>query len=178
MTIPQINTRVHSFFFFAGGVSNITFSNIELRTRYYDPSWWGRAEPIYITTCPRDQSSKAGSISNLRFVNISAVSENGVFMSGSEGAELSDVSFVNINITYQRWTDFAGGLDDYRPGCQGLVQHNSTPGIIMEYVSGFEIRHANMRWSHSSILNGWNNPLQFRSSTVSNLSFHDLNLSI
>lgn len=161
-----------------GDVSDVTFSNIKLRTRYYDPSWWGRAEPIYITTCPRDQSSKAGSISNLQFVNISAVSENGVFMSGSEGAELSDISLNNFNITYQRWTDFAGGLVDYRPGCQGLVQHNNTPGIMMEHVSGFEIRNANMRWSESSFLNGWNNPLQFRSSTVSNLSFLDLNLGI
>lgn len=101
-----------------------------------------------------------------------------MFMSGSEVAELSDVRLNNFNITYQRWTDFAGGLVDYRPGCQGLVQHNNTPGIMIEHVSGFEIRNANMRWSESSFLNGWNNPLQFRSSTVSNLSFLDLNLGI
>ncbi|KAF6168310.1 hypothetical protein GIB67_018150, partial [Kingdonia uniflora] len=31
--------------FASGNVSDITFSNINISTRYYDPSWWGRAEP-------------------------------------------------------------------------------------------------------------------------------------
>ncbi|XVE96033.1 hypothetical protein REPUB_Repub02eG0186600 [Reevesia pubescens] len=30
-----------------GNVSDVTFSNINISTRYYDPSWWGRAEPIF-----------------------------------------------------------------------------------------------------------------------------------
>ncbi|RVW46991.1 hypothetical protein CK203_074464 [Vitis vinifera] len=42
-----------------GDVSDVTFSNMNIKTRYYEPVlWWGRAEPIYITTCPRDSNSK------------------------------------------------------------------------------------------------------------------------
>lgn len=155
----------------AGNVDDIVFSNIRISTRYYDPSWWGRAEPIYITTCPRDSSSKAGTISNILFVNISATSENGVFLSGSGGGFLRNLRFKNVHLTYKRITRDPGGLYDYRPGCQGLV-NNSMGGIMMEHVSGLEIENVKMRWFKSNS-KGWNNPLQFRPSTVNKIFFHE-----
>ncbi|KAL2483124.1 Pectin lyase-like superfamily protein [Forsythia ovata] len=151
-----------------GNVSDITFSNINISTRYYDPSWWGRAEPIYVTTCPRDNHSKAGSISNLQFVNITANSENGIFLSGSKGGVLSNLKFLNMNLTYTRWTNYADGLIDYRPGCQGLVNH-STAGFMMEHIDGLDIENVKMRWSEEKT-GQWNNPLDFRPSTVNNIS--------
>ncbi|MFQ6631830.1 hypothetical protein Gotur_009130 [Gossypium turneri] len=151
-----------------GNVSDITFSNINISTRYYDPSWWGRAEPIYVTTCPRHSDSSEGSISNLNFVNISAVSENGIFLSGSKGGLLRNLRFININLTYKRWTKYMGGLVDYRPGCQGLVNH-STAGIIMEHIDGLDVENVNMRWFDGRTVQ-WDNPLDFRPSTVNNIS--------
>ncbi|KAG8371890.1 hypothetical protein BUALT_Bualt12G0009900 [Buddleja alternifolia] len=151
-----------------GNVSDITFSNINITTRYYDPSWWGRAEPIYITTCPRDDTSKSGSISNLRFINITATSENGVFLSGSKGGVLNNLKFLNVNLTYKRWTNYTDGLVDYRPGCQGLVNH-SMAGFIMEHIDGLDVENVNMRWAEEKT-GKWNNPLEFRPSTVNNIS--------
>ncbi|KAK0595936.1 hypothetical protein LWI29_011221 [Acer saccharum] len=151
-----------------GNVTGITFSNINISTRYYDQSWWGRAEPIYVTTCPRHSNSKEGSISNLLFINITANSENGVFLSGSKHGLLSNLRFINVNLTYKRWTNYAGGRVDYRPGCQGLVNHNAA-GIIMEHIEGLEVENVNMRWSDDRP-GSWNNPLDFRPSTVNNIS--------
>lgn len=141
---------------------------MNISTRYYDPLWWGRAEPIYVTTCPRDDSSKAGFISNLQFVNITATSENGIFLSGSKGGVLSNLKFVNVNLTYTRWTNYADGLVDYRPGCQGLVNH-STAGFMMEHINGLDIENVKMIWSEERT-GQWNNPLEFRPSTVNNIS--------
>ncbi|XP_048496515.2 uncharacterized protein LOC104889252 [Beta vulgaris subsp. vulgaris] len=152
-----------------GNVKDITFSNINISTRYYDPSWWGRAEPIYITTCPRDSNAKEGSISDIQFINITAVSENGVFLSGSKGGLIRDLKFSNVDLTYRRQTNYVGGLVDYRPGCSGLVNH-SMAGIIMEYIDGFEVEDVNMRWYEDGSV-GWDNPLDFRPSTVNNISF-------
>ncbi|GAB2295516.1 hypothetical protein Dimus_029681 [Dionaea muscipula] len=152
-----------------GNVSHVTFSNINMSTRYYDQSWWGRAEPIYVTTCPRDADSKVGSISNLRFINISAVSENGVFLSGSEHGLISNLKLSNVRLLYRRWTNYAGGSVDYRPGCSGLVNH-SMAGVIMEYIDGFEIEDVKMRWLNRGS-GEWDNPLDFHSSTVNNISF-------
>ncbi|KAJ3677636.1 hypothetical protein LUZ60_003360 [Juncus effusus] len=154
-----------------GNVSDIVFSNIKISTRYYDPSWWGRAEPIYITTCPRSSDSKSGSISNVRFENITSISENGIFLSGSKFGLLSDIKFKNVKLTYKRWTKYSGGLFDYRPGCQGLVNH-STAGIMMEHISDLVLENVKMRWYNMS-LDGWENPLFFQPSTVGKISFHE-----
>ncbi|KAJ6316695.1 hypothetical protein OIU78_019890 [Salix suchowensis] len=167
---------VNARFSIPANVSDVTFSNINISTRYYDPSWWGRAEPIYVTTCPRHSCSKEGSISNLQFINITAKSENGVFLSGSKGGLLSNLRFINMNLTYSRWTDYTGGLVDYRPGCQGLVNH-SAAGIIMEHIEGFEIENVNMRWSdYQNEL--WDNPLDFRPSTVNNISLRNFHSAL
>ncbi|KAJ4829575.1 hypothetical protein Tsubulata_031627 [Turnera subulata] len=152
-----------------GNVSDIVFSNINISTRYYDPSWWGRAEPIYVTNCPRNSSSRVGSVSNLTFINITANSENGVFLSGTKRGLLTNLKFINMNLTYRRWTNYVGGLVDYRPGCQGLVNH-SAAGIIMEHIEGFQVENVNMRWS-SYQNEQWDNPLDFRPSTVDDISF-------
>ncbi|GAA0140196.1 lyase [Lithospermum erythrorhizon] len=154
-----------------GNVSDITFSNINISTRYYDPSWWGRAEPIYVTTCPRDNSSKAGSISNIKFINITSTSENGVFLSGSGGGFLTNLKFINVNLTFKRWTNYTDGLLDYRPGCQELVNHDSA-GFMMEHIDGLHLENVNVKWSGHEV-ESWNNPLDFRPATVNNIILQD-----
>lgn len=158
-----------NFVFFPGNVSDIVFSNINISTRYYDPLWWGRAEPIYVTSCPRDSGSKEGTISKILFINITANSENGIFLSGSKRGLLRNLRFINLNLTYRRITNYPGDLYDYRPGCQELVKHK-TAGIMMEHIEGLEVKNVKMRWSRGH-LKGWNNPLEFRPSTVNNISF-------
>lgn len=78
------------------------------------------------------------------------------------------MKFSNLNLTYRRWTTYPAGLVDYRPGCRGLVNH-SMAGIIMEQVKGFEVKDVNMLWAKDQS-QWWNNPLDFRPSTVNNIS--------
>ncbi|EPS74448.1 hypothetical protein M569_00307, partial [Genlisea aurea] len=155
-----------------GNVDDVTFSNINMTTRYYDESWWGRAEPIYITACSRDNSSRAkdpsSSISNINFINITAVSENGVFISGSGAGIVRNINLMNVKLALKRWTNYSGGgVVDYRPGCEGLVNRN-TGGLMMEYVDGLRVEGMRMMW----FLNGtedWLRPLEFQPSKVTNL---------
>lgn len=137
---------------------------------YYDPSWWGRAEPIYITTCPRDLKSKVGSISNLSFVNVISHSENGVLLSGSSEGVLRNLKFKNVNLTYSRLTDFEDGFIGNEPiGCRGGLVNRNKAGIMMEHIDGLLIENMNMRWNNS-YLEGWNNAFEFRPSSVNNVS--------
>lgn len=124
-----------------------------------------------MTTCPRDEDSKSGSISNLLFVNITAISENGVFLSGCKGGTLNNLKFENVNLTYRRWTNYMDGLVDYRPGCRGLVNHSSA-GFLMEHIDGLEAVNVDMRWSEDHT-GRWNTPLDFKPSTVNNISLHN-----
>ncbi|CAN1348959.1 Probable polygalacturonase [Linum perenne] len=89
---------------------------------------------------------------------------------GCKGGKLRNLRFTNVKLTYRRWTRFEGGLVDYRPGCQGLVKHGAA-GMIMEHIQGLEIENVKMRWSDDISKEEWDNPLDFRPSTVNNISF-------
>ncbi|MCO5557382.1 hypothetical protein L7F22_010945 [Adiantum nelumboides] len=119
----------------SGNIYDVLFSNFNIMTRYYDPSWWGRAEPIYVTSCPRSFDTVVGSIYNVSFVNVTAVSENGIFMSGPEGGLLRNLTLENLILQLQSFTNYTGGLLDYRPGCQGLVNKHQNSGIYIERLS-------------------------------------------
>lgn len=92
-----------------------------------------------------------------------------MFLSGSEGGVLRNIKLYNVSLTYKRWTNYAGGLVDYRPGCQGLV-NRSTAGLMMEHINGLDLENVNMRWAEERNNKQWDNPLDFRPSTVNNVS--------
>lgn len=127
----------------SGNISDVLFSNFNIMTRYYDVSWWGRAEPIYVTSCPRTLETIVGSIHNVCFVNITAVSENGIFMTGPEGGLLRNITLSNVKLQLDRMTNYSGGLLDYRPGCQGLVEHQNS-GIFIERLSDLLLKNVQL----------------------------------
>ena len=89
-----------------GTVTDITFSNIQLDCRLWSDVWWGKAEPIYVTSYPRANGNhkdanwrfpkgqiegKCGEVSRIRFNNITATSENGCFIGGDEPGKVKDI---------------------------------------------------------------------------------------
>lgn len=92
-----------------GSVHDITWSNIDIETRYRGPRWWGNGEPIAITAEPRvtlPLPTNVGYIYNLRFINITARSENGAFVSGKTHG-LYGLYFENVSVTLDQWTNFS-----------------------------------------------------------------------
>ena len=74
-----------------GTVSNVVFSNIILDCQLWSDVWWGKAEPIYVTSYPRANGNhkdanwrfpkgqtvgRCGEVSHIYFNNIYATSEN------------------------------------------------------------------------------------------------------
>ncbi|OVA06079.1 hypothetical protein BVC80_1125g7 [Macleaya cordata] len=173
-----------------GSASDITFSNIEINTDYNFPMWWKRSEPIYVMTCPvppHDLNSKVlgggGSVTNLQFINISSHSEEGVFLSGSSEGVLSNLKFINVNLTYYRRQPTKDSkeyvlVDCRRRGCRLGDDHDddvvcqSMAGMVMENIDGLQIENMKMRWNKSEqYLKGWNvRALDFSPSTVNNIS--------
>ena len=75
-----------------GTVSNVVFSNIILDCQLWSDVWWGKAEPIYVTSYPRANGNhkdanwrfpkgqtvgRCGEVSHIYFNHIYATSENG-----------------------------------------------------------------------------------------------------
>lgn len=96
-----------------GTVSDIIFSNIQLDCRLWSDVWWGKAEPIYVTSYPRANGNhkdanwrfpkgqiegKCGEVKRIRFYNISAISANGCFVGCDEVGKVDGISFDNVHI--------------------------------------------------------------------------------
>ncbi len=116
-----------------GTVTDVTFSNIMMDLQLWSDVWWGKAEPIYVTSYPRadgdhkdanwrfpkgETQGRCGDVSRIAFNNIQATSENGCFIGGDTSDKVSQVSFNNVTLNLRRTTTYANGLYDKRP-CKG-----------------------------------------------------------
>lgn len=129
-----------------GNVKNVSFSNIMIETRRFADCWWGTAEPIVITTHSRYQGVPSGKISNIRFFNISCDSENGVFLSGSDGNHIEDVLFERVQVTLRAKSKWPRGLYDLRPGFGQGVEAMKSPGFLLRRADGVVLRGCRVRF--------------------------------
>ena len=96
-----------------GTVTDVVFSNIQLDCRLWSDVWWGKAEPIYVTSYPRANGNhkdanwrfpkgqiegKCGEVSRICFNNITATSENGCFVGGDVAGKVKDIYFNNVRV--------------------------------------------------------------------------------
>jgi len=116
-----------------GTVTNVVFQNMTVECQLWTDVWWGKAEPIYVTSYPRAvgnhkdagwrfpkgaKEGRCGEVSNIVFRNIRCISENGCFVGGDEYGKVNNIVFENVNLNLKRITDFPLGVYDRRP-CLG-----------------------------------------------------------
>ncbi len=129
-----------------GTVTDVTFANMSVECLYHSDVWWGKAEPIYVTSYPRAPGNhkdagwrfpkgategSCGEVSRISFVNISALSENGCFIGGDTPDKVRDITFRDVDLRLRRMTGWPGGVYDKRP-CNG-------EGFVDAPVYGFYI---------------------------------------
>lgn len=138
-----------------GTVTNVTFSNITLDCHLFSDVWWGKSEPIYVTSYPRARGNhkdagwrfpkgatkgECGEVSDIRFYNISAISENGIFIGCDEPDKIKDIVLDNIKLKLVKTTAFPGGVYDKRPcESEGFV-NSPVYGLFTENVDKIEIK--------------------------------------
>ena len=96
-----------------GTVTDVVFSNIQLDCRLWSDVWWGKAEPIYVTSYPRANGNHkdanwrfpkgqieglCGEVSRIYFNNITATSENGCFVGGDVAGKVKDIFLNNVRV--------------------------------------------------------------------------------
>ena len=139
-----------------GTVTDVTFSNIMMDLQLWSDVWWGKAEPIYVTSYPRadgnhkdanwrfpkgETQGRSGAVSRITFNNITATSENGCFIGGDTNEKVSDVQLNNVTINLRRMTTYANGLYDKRP-CKGDdFVTGRVYGVYIEQAAGTKIEN-------------------------------------
>ena len=132
-----------------GTVEHVIFSNILIETRFFHTDWWGAAEPIHVTALPREQGKPIGRVRDVRFSNIICRSENGIFLRGSEESKPSDVSFENVKVRLERWTDWPGGRHDVRPSDRLGVYEHPTAGFYLQHAQDIALHRCMVAWGEA-----------------------------
>ena len=116
-----------------GTVTNVVFSDIIMDLRLWSDVWWGKAEPIYVTSYPRANANhkdanwrfpegqtegRCGRVSNIWFSNITATAENGCFLGADQPGKVTDIHFNNVSIDLRRPKGLIQSQMDKRP-CKG-----------------------------------------------------------
>jgi polygalacturonase len=135
-----------------GDIENVLFSNITIETRLQADKWWGAGEPVHISHFPRNADTKLGHVRQVRFHNILARGENGIYLRGCEGHPIEDVVFDNVRLEVGKTGDQAGGFYDDRPngdlpggGFAGIYT-NTIAGIHADFVRGLTLRDTQVVW--------------------------------
>lgn len=146
-----------------GTVTNVTFSNMIVDCRFFSDVWWGKAEPIYVTSYPRAVGNHkdagwrfpkgatkgaCGEVSRIYFHNIRCTSENGVFVGGDTPEKVNHIYFDRVSLNLQKRTPFEGGIYDKRP-CdgEGFLKGN-TYGFYLSTASQVKLSACNVAWEN------------------------------
>lgn len=148
--IYNSNRGIGLFTGIEGGIEDCSFSDITIDTRLHTGDWWGKAEPIQIRTLPFNKESKAGTIKNIRFRNIRAVSESGIVLWGDEPGKISNVTFDGLDLYLKNGPleKTYGGNFDLRPTYDpalSLFSHD-IPGIYMRNVKDINIINSRLSY--------------------------------
>lgn len=145
-----------------GTVSEVTFSNIIMDCHYFSDVWWGKSEPIYVTSYPRAignhkdagwrfpkgaTEGRCGEVSHISFNHITCVGENGCFVGGDVAGKVHDIHFDDIDLRVVKKTDYEGGRYDLRPRVgEGFIPAPRGKAIYVQTAS--KVTTSNIRYSY------------------------------
>ncbi len=143
-----------------GTVTNVVFDNLIVEGYYFSDVWWGKAEPIYVTSYPRASSNhkdgnwrfpkgktegSCGEVADIWFRNVVCTSENGSFIGGDVPGKVHDIHIVDSQFTLGKVTDYPGGQYDKRP-CQGEGFVNGPTYVFyVDTASNIDIRNCTVK---------------------------------
>ena len=138
-----------------GTVTDVTFSNMHVDCHLFSDVWWGKSEPIYVTSYPRAVGNhkdagwrfpkgatkgECGEVSRIRFNNIYATSENGVFVGGDTPDKVNHIYFNNVNLDLVKTTSYPGMVYDLRPHDGEGFLNTKTFGFYISDATAVDIR--------------------------------------
>ena len=144
-----------------GTVTNVIFSNMIVDCRFFSDVWWGKAEPIYVTSYPRAVGNHkdagwrfpkgavkgaCGEVSRIYFQNIKCTSENGIFVGGDTIDKVNRIYFDQVEVNLHKRTTFEGGIYDKRP-CDGEgFLKGKTYGFFFHTASDIQMERCTVNW--------------------------------
>jgi hypothetical protein len=134
---------------------HVLFSDILIQTRLFNGSWWGKAEPIYISDARGGNwggGSGTTAVNAVRFSNITIEGEAGILVNGSKLGSIKDLSFDQVRVRLKGGpaSPVVGGNFDLRaigvPVAGAIVKHD-IPALYFHNVEGLKIHGLTVEWA-------------------------------
>lgn len=149
-----------------GTVTNVTFANMHVDCHLYSDVWWGKSEPIYVTSYPRAVGNhkdagwrfpkgavegRCGEVSDIRFINISCVSENGVFIGCDIQGKVNNLKFYNVDLKLVDRTGFPKGVYDKRPCVGEGFVNDDIYAFYIDNATDIDIDRCSLIWGRPAL---------------------------
>ncbi len=149
-----------------GTVTDVVFDGMTVDCHLYSDVWWGKSEPIYVTSYPRAVGNhkdagwrfpkgatqgRCGEVSHISFSNIDCKSENGIFVGADSLGRVKDIVFDDINLRLTTLTDYPKGVYDRRPCVGDGFIKDKTFAFMCQNVEGVKIIDSNANLDNFSI---------------------------
>ena len=133
-------------------IENIIFKNIKINTRIHSGGWWGRGEPIHISSIKNTNDGIAGKINKIYFSNIKANSGSGILIYAEKNDLINNIKFQNIDLTINNgpYTKTYGGNLDIRPSYSldySVFKFDISP-IYGQNLKNIEIEKFKLKWDN------------------------------
>ena len=133
-------------------IENIIFKNIKINTRIHSGGWWGRGEPIHISSIKNTNDGIAGKINKIYFSNIKANSGSGILIYAEKNDLINNIKFQNIDLTINNgpYTKTYGGNLDIRPSysLDYSVFKFDISAIYGQNLKNIEIEKFKLKWNN------------------------------
>jgi len=140
-----------------GTVEDIHVSDLLIETRMWGganfrevtPDWWGKGEPLFFSAGYRyhGKPQYPGKIRRVRVSNITAKSENSIFMGGCPESSIENVLLENVVLRFdKRSNEQSGQFDEQPPELGNSVYRHNTPGVYMRRCKDCEIDGLRVDW--------------------------------
>ena len=85
---------------------------------------------------------------HVRFSNVLARCENGVFIMGWPSASIEDILLENVHVELDRWSSWPGGRQDIRPHPGGdTLLDQATSGFFIQDARQVTLRNCQVVWT-------------------------------
>jgi polygalacturonase len=163
-----------------GSIENVVFDNFLIETKHQGGTWWGRGEPIHISSCPITKDTVNGTIKDISFKNFKIKSETGIVVWANELGKVSNIGFDNVNIQVSNGKNVAafGGNIDLRPTPDFATNifKRDLPVILFHNIDQVRLNAVTAKFT-GSVPDFYTNGLEIENSNNFSITFSDFSSS-
>lgn len=137
-----------------GHVSDVSFSDMIIKTERKATFWWGNGDPIWLITANRTSESQTGTISRVTFNNITCTGQSGIRFEGFSSA-IKDIRMNNISLLMEH---------------ENAIDKRSRHGFHFYNLRDLELDKCSVAWDKQKPETTWQQAFNFEQ--IENLSLY------